>query len=125
MLINPWPYTYIRKLADEATYLAKRNGLRPALDQEIVRNYRRTGRLHLPFLGDYIPDDWEEDVTGLQVFIDRTDSATPGRPNILTLPEFFRQVEPLAQGDKRYGFGVVEMGQIVALVARYIRKETT
>jgi hypothetical protein len=117
-ILNPWTYNYIRKLADEATFLAEKQGLRPALAPEIIRSYRHSKRLNIPFLGDHVPAGWER--TGEFGFVDTTGRAAQG-DRAMPAFEFFRQMEHIRDQDDSddVGFGVIEIGQTQALVARY------
>lgn len=127
--LNPWSYSYIRKLAEEATYLAERDGLRPTLATEIVRTYKRNHRLNVPNLGDYVPEGWTRvDWLIEPVFVDTTGLARPGESNTITPYEFFKRAEQhtkikdLEESVATIGYGVIETGQTQALVAAY-RKE--
>lgn len=125
--LNPWSYTYIRQLAEEATILARQEGLRPTLATEIVKTYKHSHRLNIPNLGDYVPEGWTRvDFIEEPVFVDTTGIARPGEFNAITPYEFFKRVERHTQGDSAfgvgYGYGVIEMGQTQALVATF-RKE--
>ena len=125
--LNPWSYEYIRQLADEATILARQEGLRPAWATEIDRTYRRTLRLNIPFLGDYIPEGWTRMNSIEPVFVDITGTVRPGESNAITKSEFFQQALHTAgledeQDGFILGYGVIEQGQTQALVATY-RKE--
>lgn len=116
--LNPWPYTYIRQRADQATIEAKQQGLRPTLANEAVRNFHTSGRFNIPFLGDYIPDGWEKN--GATFFVDITGTATPGDDPILTQQEFFTIIGKRGDG---VGYGVTEHGQFMAVIETYKRKE--
>ena len=120
--INPWPYSYIQQLAQEATYEAERQGLRPATAKEVIRNFKHSNRFNIPFLGDYIPEGWEEVVTGNLLFVDTTGRGAVG--SAITQFEFYKRAQALASGSEVFGFGVVEQGQFQALVATYRRKES-
>jgi hypothetical protein len=120
--LNPWSYAYIRKLAEEAAWYAQRDGLRPVLASEVLMNWRLRHRFNIPFLGDYIPDGWEQVHEDHQLFVDTTGTARPGEQT-LTQQEFLQRVRDLASGDEAYAFGVVEQGQFQVLVATYRRKE--
>jgi hypothetical protein len=117
-ILNPWTYNYIRKLADEAAFTAQKQGLRPVLAPEIIRSYRNSKRLNIPFLGDYVPAGWER--TGEFGFVDTTGRAAQG-DSAMPAFEFFRRVEHIShqEGSDDLGFGVIEIGQTQALVARY------
>lgn len=115
--LNPWSYEYIRQLAQEATEIAKRDSLRPALASEVLMTWRQRHRFNIPFLGDYVPEGWER--TGEIGMVDRTGRALKGDPAMSTI-EFLRRVQELK--DKDLGLGVIEMGQTQVLVAIY-RKE--
>jgi hypothetical protein len=124
--LNPWSYAYIRQLAQEATEIAKRDGLRPALATEVVMTYRRNHRFNIPFLGDYVPEGWTRiewliepvfvDTTGTQRVLDEAVS--------ITQDEFFKRAEQHTKGESSFviGYGVVEQGQTQVLVAAF-RKE--
>ena len=125
-VINPWKYEYIRQLAEEATILAKRDGLRPALATEVVMTYKRTRRLNIPNLGDYVPEGWTRVNFIEPVFVDITGIARPGEFTGISKSEFFqRALHTAGLEDKQDGFvlgyGVIEMGQTQALVAAYRR----
>jgi hypothetical protein len=116
-LLNPWNYSYIRLLADEATTLARIQGLRPVLAHEITRSFKTSGRLNIPFLGDHVPEGWElvPDVEPVFVVIGRGIYG-----DLITPFEFVRRLE---EDGSKYGYGVIERGQVQALVAAYQRKE--
>lgn len=123
--INPWTYKYIRMLADEATLMAANQGLRPALADEAERNRRQSNRFNIPFLGDYIPEGWVRLYEIEPVFVDTTGRGHPVG-SIITQFEFAKRIQALR--DKHpgevLGYGVIELGQLAALVAVY-RKEST
>lgn len=120
--LNPWSYTYIRKLAEEATILAQQEGLRPALAHEVVKNYRHSRRLNIPLLGEYLPEGWQR-IKDEPVFVDLTGKQEPGTRMAVTAFEVFRRAEDLCGKRTVYGFGLIEQGQTQALLAIY-RKET-
>ena len=77
--LNPWKYEYIRQLAEEATILARKEGLRPVLATEVARTYKRNHRLNIPNLGDYVPEGWTRvDFLIEPVFVDITGISKPG-----------------------------------------------
>ena len=117
--LNPWSYKYIRRLTEEATEIARHDGLRPALASEVLMTWRQRQRFNIPFLGDYVPEGWER--TGEIGMVDRTGRALQGDPAMPAL-EFLRQVHELK--DKSLGLGVIETGQTQVLVATYKRKES-
>lgn len=122
--LNPWSYAYIRQLAQEATEIAKRDNLRPALASEVTKNFRSNRRFNIPFLGDYVPQGWERiDWLIEPVFMDTTGGAVPGDPAI-THQEFFTRANQHTKGEEGFviGYGVVEQGQTQVLIATY-RKE--
>jgi hypothetical protein len=122
--LNPWSYEYIRQLAQEATEIAKRDNLRPALASEVTKTYRRNHRFNIPFLGDYVPQGWERiDWLIEPVFVDTTGKAIPGDPAI-THYEFLKRAEQHTKGEEGFiiGYGVIEQGQVQVLIATY-RKE--
>ena len=122
--LNPWSYEYIRQLAQEATEIAKRDNLRPALASEVVKTFRNNRRFNIPFLGDYVPQGWERiDHVIEPVFVDTTGRAIPGDPAI-THYEFFKRVQQHVKGEEgsTIGYGVIEQGQVQVLIATF-RKE--
>jgi hypothetical protein len=123
--LNPWSYEYIRKMAEEATILARQEGLRPVLATEVVTTYKRNHRLNIPNLGDHIPEGWKRiDHLIEPVFVDITGRVRPGESNAITAFEFSKRAEQHTKGESSFvvGYGVIEMGQTQALVATY-RKE--
>lgn len=121
--INPWSYSYIRQLADEATILARQEGLRPALASEVIKTYKHSHRFNIPFLGDYVPEGWMRiDYFIAPLFVDTTGRAKHGDPAI-TQQEFFQRAIQNTHSPLVIGYGVIEMGQTQALVATYKRKE--
>lgn len=114
--LNPWKYSYVRKLADEATFLAKTNNMRPILAKDAALNWRNSRRFNIPFLGDYVPEGW----THIKeiAFVDITGTAKSGE-RALTADEFYALITKQAIN---VGLGVIEMGQTQALVVAY-RKE--
>ena len=120
--LNPWKYEYIRQLAEEATILARQEGLRPVLATEVVRTYKRNHRLNIPNLGDHVPEGWTRvDFLIEPVFVDITGISKPGESNAITLFEFFKRAEQHTKGKSSFvvGYGVIETGQTQALVAAY------
>ena len=88
--LNPWSYEYIRQLAQEATEIAKRDNLRPALASEVVKTFRNNRRFNIPFLGDYVPQGWERiDHVIEPVFVDTTGAAQPGESTAGARPRGF------------------------------------
>lgn len=115
---NPWSYSYIRALAEEATERAKLQGLRPTLAAQAFATWKRSCRFNIPFLGDHVPDGWvRADDQIVPFFVDRTGRARPGENNCITAYEFYRRLE--AWRDTPFAFGVIEAGQTQALVAAY------
>lgn len=122
--LNPWSYEYIRQLAQEATEIAKRDNLRPALVIEVVRSYRQSFRFNIPLLGDHLPQGWERvDWLIEPVFVDTTGRAETGGP-ALTRFEFFERAKQHTKSEDSVvlGYGVIEQGQTQVLVATYRRK---
>lgn len=120
--LNPWKYEYIRQLAEEATILARQEGLRPVLATEVVRTYKRNHRLNIPNLGDHVPEGWTRvDFLIEPVFVDITGISKPGESNAITPFEFFKRAEQHTKGESSFvvGYGVIETGQTQALVAAY------
>ena len=116
-ILNPWSYSYIRKLTDEATLLAQQAGLRPTLASEAAMNWRRSKRFNVPFIGNYVPEGW---VRGdEQFFVDTTGRAVPGSQAI-PATEFYKKL--IENTDPTVGYGVIEMGQTQVTVVLY-RKE--
>jgi hypothetical protein len=123
--LNPWSYAYIRQLAQEATEIAKRDNLRPALANEVTKTYRSNRRFNIPFLGDYVPQGWERiDWLIEPMFVDTTGKAIPGDPAI-THHEFLKRVAQHIKSKEGFviGYGVIEQGQTQVLIATYRRKE--
>ena len=123
--LNPWKYDYIRQLAEEATLLAERDGLRPVRATEIVKTYKRNHRLNIPNLGDYVPEGWTRvDFLIEPVFVDITGRGRPGEFTGITPFEFYKRAEEHTKGESSFviGYGVIEAGQTQVLVAAY-RKE--
>jgi len=113
-----WNYKYIRLLADEATERAKISNLRPATLTEIVRNFKAHRRFNIPFVGDHIPDGWEQ--LEEAIFVDTTGCGKPGDPAITQFEFFIRATELLKEADTNdYGYAVIEVGQVQALVVAY------
>ena len=101
--LNPWKYEYIRQLAEEATILARQEGLRPVLATEVVRTYKRNHRLNIPNLGDHVPEGWTRvDFLIEPVFVDirafpNLGSPMPSRPlNSSSVPSNTRRVSHLS-----------------------------
>jgi hypothetical protein len=116
--LNPWTYKYIRQRVEEATLEAEQLGLRPTLGQEAARNFRTSNRFNIPFLGDYIPPGWER--LDEEVFVDTTGGGQSN--NVVTTQfDFFRRI---TQRKDDVAYGVIELGQLQALVATYRRKDT-
>lgn len=118
MNLNPWPYTYVRKLVTKATLEAQQQGLRPALAKEVAKNYRTSNRFNIPFLGDYIPEGWARIDDEIEPVFVLTSSGVLTGSN-LSQQEFFKRAKD--SGDD-IGYGVIERGQVQMLIATY-RKE--
>ena len=120
MNLNPWPYSYIRKLVDEASIEARQRGLRPTLASEAAKNYRTSGRFNIPFLGDYIPEGWK--IIDETVFVSTVVGPVSwNSSSAISQSELYnRIVEKLDDGN--VGYGVIEQGQFQVLVSLY-RKE--
>jgi hypothetical protein len=118
VILNPWSYSYIRKLADKAAYEAEHQGLYPTPAKKATMNYRTSRRFNIPFLGDYIPAGWER--TGEIGFVDTTGGAEQG-DQAMPAFEFNRRIEKMLKDERNgdIGFGVIEIGQTQALVAVY------
>lgn len=118
--LNPWTFAYIRKLVDEATFLARQNDLSPTLADVAAMNWRNTKRFNIPFLGDYIPTEWER-TDDEPLFVDST-----GRGKfdglVIGQPDLYQRI--INQAGNPIAFGVIEMAQLVVLVATYRRKES-
>lgn len=114
ILLNPWSYSYIRKLAEEATYLAKVNNLRPILSNEAATHWVRNKgkRFNIPLLGDYVPEGWErvEEIG----FVDTTGTAKTGDP-AMPMSELYERILQ----HPGLGLGIIEQGQNKVLVAIY------
>jgi hypothetical protein len=122
--LNPWSYSYIRQLAEEATILARRDGLRPTLATEITRTYRRTHRLNIPNLGDYVPEGWTRiDHLIEPVFVDTTGVNKDRESIVISGNELYQRALQHTKGESSFviGYGVIETGQTQALVAAYRR----
>jgi len=121
---NPWPYSYIQQLAEEAAVTAKLRGLTPAVARQVYANWKTARRFNIPFLGEYVPDNWvrlDQDVPPF--FVDCTGRKRPGQPGgAITAFEFSKRIEEWIRGERPYAFGILEMGQTQVLMAVY-RKE--
>jgi hypothetical protein len=113
--LNPWSYRYIRKLADEATLLAKIENLSPIMADKALMNWRLNRRFNVPFLGDYVPEGW---VMVDEIGFVNTAGTVIGRNIGMTTAEFHDHIKQHTD----LGLGVIEMGQTQVLVASY-RKE--
>ena len=116
--LNSWDYSYIRQLAEEATFLARQEGLHPVPASEVIKTYKHSHRFNIPFLGDYIPEGWKEVLATLPIHVDTTGKGKPRQCLILTQREFFE----IANQDKEVGYGVIEQHQTHVIIATY-RKE--
>lgn len=120
--LNPWSYTYIQQVAEEASYLAMQQQLRPALAREVVKTYRHSHRFNIPFLGGYVHPEWQRiDEIIDPVFLDITGRALPGESNAITAFEFFKRAQEHTKTESsiNLGYGVIEMGQTQVLIATY------
>ena len=122
-VLNPWSFTYIRKLVDEATYMAKFHDLRPTMGDEAIMNYKTSHRFNIPFLGDHVPAGWERMDEIAPLIVDITGGKQVNQPAI-TQFDFYRRISDHRKDLTHIGYGVIERGQVHALVATYQRKES-
>jgi hypothetical protein len=112
-------------LIEEATILARQEGLRPALATEVIKTYKLSSRLNIPNLGNYVPEGWTRiDFLFQPVFVDLTSTSKTRKPYAITPFQFFARAGQHTKSESLFtvGYGIVEVGQTQVLVATY-RKE--
>ncbi len=123
-VINHWSPDYVHQLTHEATEIAKRDNLRPALVREVVMSYRQHGRFNIPLLGEHVPQGWKRvDWMIEPVYVATAGKALPGTGPVLNYDQFFRLAKQhmRTEDSMLIGYGVVEQGQFQVLIATYRR----
>lgn len=112
--------TTIRQMAQDAAENACRARLKPygPWDEDIAawRSSAASGtlpRLPFPFLGDYVPENYELEE---EVFVDSSGWGSPGEP-AMTIPEFLDTL----RSDRSYA--ITEAGQFQVYIGVYRRTD--
>jgi hypothetical protein len=84
-------------------------------DVQALMHDNASGRVHFPFLGDYVPRGWKRTDTE-PFFVDATGFGKPGEP-ALTCKQFASKLVP------GRGYAVIEAGEFQVYVAEYVRDD--
>lgn len=113
-----WSMKTIQDLADEASKRAKKQHLKPRKIADALKSWKVSGRLNVPFLGDYVPEGWVRVEEIEPYFVSASGVGDETEP-ALNKDRFMLVLEDYARSGEPYGLGVIEQGQFQVYIALY------